>query len=115
MIAILSPVLSVLAPIIIEDVQTRGNEYNRYRRVQRTATLDGGNVFQDFGQTITDNNIDLTIEQITEAQRDSIVLFWAQSELWMSTPDGFFTIIPVSFEIEQPRGRLTVWIKEQIA
>lgn len=77
--------------IVIGEVANSNDKDNLSRRVQRTKTLDGGVVIIDYGYSVGDRTIKVTIADITEQSLRNIQrLIQTYSGFIICTNEGAF-------------------------
>lgn len=86
------------------------------RRVTRTATLDGGAAFNDFGYTEADRTIELKWAPM-KRDRESAVdrLVKTYSRLRLSTKEGCFLVAPSFYKSTPAESKLSLLVVEKLS
>lgn len=85
------------------------------RRMNRIATLDGGAVFNDFGQSEADRTIELRwrpTDAETEANVERLVKIYAR--LRLATSRGVWIVAPETYTPGVTESRLVLLVAEKI-
>lgn len=85
------------------------------RRVSRTATMDGSCVYDDFGFSWTDTDLNLKLSNLSKEEDDLIVyLMKNYSAINAITAEGAFTVLIESYSFAEGKGNLKLLIVGEI-
>jgi hypothetical protein len=103
-----------LAPIEI-DILSSSELGETSRRVNRVATLDGGAVFNDFGQTDADRTITLRWAPVSTTHESAIKrLVRLYTKIVVATEDGVFLAAPESYTPGEGESRLRLLVDRRL-
>ena len=86
------------------------------RRVNRVATLDGGAVFNDFGQTESGRTIRLRFIPTSVDHEASVIrLVKSYSLITVSCDDGVFLAAPERYTPSDSVGTLVLLVKQKLS
>ena len=97
-------------------VQANSQQFDKVRRVTRTATLDGGAFITDFGYTDSDRTMTF---QIPALDRDGQIaverMMRTYAEIGVSTYDGFYVGVMAGTQVRNGVLQVTVLVKERLS
>lgn len=99
--------------VILDAIQndTRKNT----RRLSKTATLDGGSVIVDSGFSDSDRSFSFEFADIGPTSRDALwEMFQEESLVYLSCPEGVFSGVLESVDIENSTGKLKFSVLEKL-
>lgn len=87
------------------------------RRANRTGTLDGGVVMEDYGFSHGDRTLDVRIDRVTARLRDTLKGMIQLHAYWLvSLPDGVYRCAPDSLATDSDEGlRLTLLVEKKVS
>lgn len=86
------------------------------RRVNRTATLDGGAAFNDMGFSHGDRDMVVRWMPTSRAQVDRVArMVRLHQSLRITTPEGVFEVRPVSFNPQADEARLELYVARKLS
>jgi len=110
--AIANPVADSTIGAVVFKYSTESEVYVSQPRVKRTATLDGGAVFDHQGYSVADRTVDIRA-MITEAEAAYIwALYINATYLILHTASGSFYGAISDLRIDRGDMRLTFLVKE---
>jgi hypothetical protein len=97
-------------------VEASSQQFDKVRRVTRTATLDGGAFITDFGYTDSDRTMTF---QIPFLDRDGVAaveyLMRTYAEIGVATYDGFYVGVLSALQVRGGILVVTIFIKERLS
>lgn len=116
MIGLAAQVFDLNGAVILERTDAESETAGISRRVQRTATLDGGAVINDTGYAAADRTLKIVAEQVGEAVFAAVArLVRSYSQIVVATRDGVFVGAPDNLRIDGGRLVLSVLVTEEIS
>lgn len=89
----------------------QSNDQELQRRVSRTATMDGGCTFDDFGFSWSDVDLSLQFESLTKEQGEQLsYLAKTYGVLTAVTNQGAFNVLVESYSYKEGRAELKLLI-----
>ena len=87
----------------------------RERRLSRSATLDGGAVWNDGGFSEADRTFTLLVRGLTADQAADLESVLSFAQVYVSLPSGFFVARAKNFNLSgTAEVRITLWIESRI-
>lgn len=116
MIALAATQFDIDGAAILDRAKKSSRPFERSRRVNRTATLDGSAVFTDTGFSDADRTIVAVQNGISQALYDIIVNLFENYELIViCTTDGAFEGALSTLSIREGELTLNILIKQKIS
>lgn len=114
MLTINAPQFDIDGHEVIERYRREGLG-NIERRLSRTATLDGGAVFNDFGFSDADRTLDIEIDRPSKALVQNLSrMVQAYGQLIVSCSEGCFLGAPGPFTPGEEITQLTFYVERRL-
>jgi hypothetical protein len=97
-------------------VQANSQQFDKVRRVTRTATLDGGAFITDFGYTDSDRTFTFQINKLDRVGIAAVErLMRTYAEIGVATFDGFYVGAMSGTQVRNGVLQVTVLVKERLS
>ena len=115
MIGIATLIFDIQGDIVINNYKPLQGLRSLFRRVSRTATMDGAVQVEDNGLAQGDRNLNIVVDHPTEAQANRLqYLTENYSDLRISTKEGVFVGVIASFREAPAKLYVSIMVKERL-